>query len=262
MPRTTSLTSKYRLSDRVLLTPEDLKELYLYGIELSPENGVYYPDESVAFFIDKATEEVEEYLAIKINEQLYTENLFFQRTDWENWGYIPTTYPVNDVKSLTGFVGTLRQVEYPVQWLTSKRASDGKLHHRRINIVPNYNSRISHNIVYKGIIPHLGYAAYQKIPDYWEVKYCTGFKKVPADILDVIGKLASLSYLNIAGDLVIGAGIASESISADGLSQNINTTQSAENSAFSARIKQYQKELKDELPRMKDFYRGFMFGAM
>jgi len=61
-----------------------------------------------------------------------------------------------------------------------------------------------------------------------------------------IGLQAAIHPFNILGDLAIGAGIASMSVSVDGVSRSINTTASAENAAFSARIIQYHKELRGD----------------
>jgi hypothetical protein len=61
--------------------------------------------------------------------------------------------------------------------------------------------------------------------------------RVQSPILEYAGILAARNILITAGDLVIGAGVASFSRSIDGLSQSIGTTASAENSAYSARIK-------------------------
>ena len=73
-------------------------------------------------------------------------------------------------------------------------------------------------------------------PNYWHAKYLTGFKKIPNDLLNVLGMLASINVLNIAGDIILGAGIASYSLSLDGLSQSISSTSSATNSGYGARI--------------------------
>ena len=54
--------------------------------------------------------------------------------------------------------------------------------------------------------------------------------------------------------LIIGAGIANQSLSIDGLSQSIGTTSSAENSGYSARIKSYQTEIKETVGRIRLVY--------
>ena len=65
---------------------------------------------------------------------------------------------------------------------------------------------------------------------------------------------ASIGILNIAGDLIAGAGIATKSVSVPGLSQNIGTTSSATNSGYGARIGEYQKELKAMIPNLRRYY--------
>lgn len=86
--------------------------------------------------------------------------------------------------------------------------------------------------------------------------------QVPADVLDAIGNFASRNALNIAGDLIAGAGIASKSVSQDGLSQNINTTSSATNSGYGARIIQFEKYLAALMPALVAKYRRFLLAAI
>jgi hypothetical protein len=80
--------------------------------------------------------------------------------------------------------------------------------------------------------------------------------KFPDDIKDLVGKIASFGPLNIAGDLLGGAGIASQSISIDGLSQSFNTTSSATSAGYGARLIQYRQEIKDVVPTLQRYYHG------
>lgn len=48
-------------------------------------------------------------------------------------------------------------------------------------------------------------------------------------------------------DLIIGAGIANQSVSIDGVSQSIGTTQSAMYGGASARVNEYTNDLNDHL---------------
>lgn len=83
-------------------------------------------------------------------------------------------------------------------------------------------------------------------------------------IRDTIGKLAAIHALDIAGDLLIGAGIASRSLSMDSLSESIDTTQSAMYAGYSARIiERYLKDLNGQsaaqpglLDKIRSFYHG------
>lgn len=59
---------------------------------------------------------------------------------------------------------------------------------------------------------------------------------MPMDLINLTGKLATFGPLGIAGDLILGAGIAAQSIGVDGLSQSISSTSSATNAGYGARI--------------------------
>ena len=96
------------------------------------------------------------------------------------------------------------------------------------------------------------------MPHLFTVNYVAGFPsgQVPADICDLIAMKAVIGVMNILGDILLGAGIASQSLSIDGLSESINTTQSAENSAYSARVRQYEKQIQTQLPNLRAKYKG------
>ena len=77
---------------------------------------------------------------------------------------------------------------------------------------------------------------------------------MPMDLINLTGKLATFGPLGIAGDLILGAGIAAQSIGVDGLSQSISSTSSATNAGYGARIIQYQKEIADSVKKLKLVY--------
>lgn len=74
-------------------------------------------------------------------------------------------------------------------------------------------------------------------------------------ILKAIGLIAAISPLDIAGDLIAGAGIANFSVGVDGLSQSIGTTASATSAGYGARIISYQTQLKQLMPALRAKYR-------
>lgn len=252
----------YGKNSDLVISPAELLELYFFGIKIDQQQGVDFSNETLRFYIDAAQQELENYLTIKLKRQIIEEKKDFYRKDFENWSYLRVTYPVVDVKSLKGFISDNQQIEYPEEWLSVRTTNDGKLYHRNVYLVPGSDAARTNSIVYSGISPHLGYFGVNQIPNYWKVRYCTGFEKVPSDLIDIVGKLAAINMFNVLGDIVLGSGIAAQSISIDNLSQNIQTTQSAENSAYSARIRMYLDELKRKLPQMKDYYYGIRFGTM
>lgn len=74
-------------------------------------------------------------------------------------------------------------------------------------------------------------------------------------LVDFVGLMASLLPLDTAGDLIIGAGISSQSLSMDGLSQSISTTAGVENSGYGARAVQYGKRIETITKQLTRHYR-------
>ena len=89
-----------------------------------------------------------------------------------------------------------------------------------------------------------------------------GVTTVPADIKHVIGLKAGLLPLDIAGDLIAGAGVANYSIGADGVHQSLGTTSSATNSGYGARRLAFERELKSLLPALRAKYKTMNFGVI
>ena len=74
-------------------------------------------------------------------------------------------------------------------------------------------------------------------------------------IVRAVGLMAAMLPLDVAGDLIIGAGISQLSMNVDGLSQYIGTTSSPTNAGYGARLKAFERELEKLLPALKAKYR-------
>lgn len=256
----------YKKNSALVISAEELQELYFYGINLADRNNNKIPSSTIEQFILAAQEETEKWLGIKLQKQIITENKDWYRSDWQNWGYIRTTYPVVEPLSLDGLVGDIRQIQYPKEWLSARKTSDGELYHRHIYLVPSHNTSTTgiNSVVYNGVTPHLGFMGNSTIPNYWELSYVTGFCKTPSDLLSFIGMLASIQVFYLMGDLILGTpGISSQSISIDGLSQSVSSQGS-----YKARIDGYlslingnsnQQGLRD---RIYNYYKGFSMTVM
>jgi hypothetical protein len=86
---------------------------------------------------------------------------------------------------------------------------------------------------------------------------------LPADLKQAVGiKAATLLLLHVAGDLILGAGIASQSVSVDGLSTSIDTTSSAMYSGYSARAENLDKQYKHLMQGLRSQYRVTQFGVV
>jgi hypothetical protein len=74
-------------------------------------------------------------------------------------------------------------------------------------------------------------------------------------LLKAIGMIAAITPLDVAGDLIAGAGIANFSVGVDGLSQSIGTTASATSAGYGARIISFQNQLKSLMTQLRAKYR-------
>lgn len=256
MPEVT-LKSKYEINSDAVLSVDELKDIYLFGIPLKDRGEVCIPDSTFKFAIKSATEQLETYLNLLFKKQVYKETMQFVAEDYYNWSYLKLTYPVVCPLLLVGMLNTTKQVEYPKDWLTSKKTSDGILYHRNLWIVPAGNATaLTQQQLFTGMIPNLSYLGLARIPNYWEITYTTGFDKIPTSLIDIVGKLAAINIFRISGDLIISPGISSFSLGIDGLSQSMSAK------AYDGRIKAMLDDLTQRLlPQAKDYYKGYLLSV-
>lgn len=235
------------------MSPFELRDLYLFGIDLRARDGSRLSDDTISDYIRFAQDEISRYLEIKFEKTIINEDFNLIRTDFDSWGILMTTYPVRKAFKLDGYFNEVLQITYNNTWLSSRHSSEGE-YHRKINIVPPTKGYAP--ILHHAITPYIGMHRMDHFPNYWKLAYSTGFDSIPMELIQLIGKLATINVLNTIGDLVLGAGIASQSIGIDGLSQSISSTKGGNNSAYGARIQTYGMEIKESLPRMASKYRG------
>ena len=235
-----------------VISVEELKNIYLFGIDLTDDDGNPIPDNAFEFYIKSAVQWFEDKVDIAVTPKSLEEQYDFVREDYYRHIFLKVdTVPVMEVSRVELILPTNQSViNFDLSWLQLQKEAG------QINIIPG-NTQTSTIVLGGGgnWLPFI-YNTAKFIPNAFHVDYTAGFPKgqVPADIRHAIGMIASYGPLNIAGDLLGGAGIASQSISLDGLSQSFNTTSSATNAGYGARILQYTKELKDMLPQLRRKY--------
>src|ERR1017187_5732902 len=119
-----ALKSKYSINSDALLSVSELKEIYLFGIPVKDRNGVSISNDTFKFQIDAAQKQMEDYLNLLFNKQVYQEDLQFVASDYAEWGYLRLTYPCVVPLLLEGWLNTTKQMSFPKSWLSSKRSSD------------------------------------------------------------------------------------------------------------------------------------------
>jgi len=258
-----TLVSLFAKNSDLTISPQELKKNYLYGLAMGSsfanKLNIQFSDDDIEFHIRAAQKEISNYLAVKLNQELFWESLQFSNEEWRNWGYIKTSYPITYPLKLEGFLNTTKQAVYPAEWLSVKRTSTDEDPQRQLFLVPAGNTGAMTNaVIFAGILPNMGYLNAGKIPNYWTPYYVTGWpsSKIPYDVLQCIGQLATVSMLWILGTNVLGfPGISSQSLSIDGLSQSTGS----QLNAFGARIRDYHDDLQRKLGNIRDKYRGFNF---
>lgn len=224
-----------------VMTVSTLKSVFLFGIDLTDDSGTPYPDALFQFYIESAVQYLQDKLDITLFPTVITDERHdYKRRDFENYMWVQADQiPIMSVEKVElVFPGNNKIIEFTGESIMVDKDSGS------IEVYPALGAYAP--AFYSGYHSFYGGANY--LPQFMRLHYTAGFSKVPADLVEMVGMLASMGPLGIAGDLLGGAGIASQSISIDGLSQSFNTTSSATNSGYGSRILQYQKALKDMWP--------------
>jgi len=258
-----------------ILTPQQLRERFLFGVDIFDGDGNELGDEILQSYIDMAISELEHDLDLFIVPTPICEEKDYFASDYYGWGY----FQLNNIPVIK--IDTIQVVyledennevdpnevalDIPRSWIRL-REHDGIL-----RLIPNNRFPARLQVDNGGsFFPEL-FRRNSQVPNLWRINYSAGFQdgKIPMVINAAIGLMAAVYALNIAGDLVLGAGIASSSLSIDALSQSINTTSSAENHAFSAKVLQYGNQLFGPnertpglLQKLRTYYKGSTFNII
>lgn len=238
----------------LIISVQELKDVYLYGLDLTDDAGNEYPDIMFEWSINFAIAWLEKQLDIKVTPTRFVENYDYFRADYINWVTIKLRQsPIISVASVKVIWPSGQEViDFNEEWI-KVRADAGQ-----VNIIPAAGTLSQVLFTAGGSFLPLLASGRDWIPDLFEVDYMAGFAagELPMDLRELIGKKASYGPLNVAGDLLGGAGIASQSIGIDGLSQSFSTTSSATNAGYGARLLQYTNEIKQQIPILKRYYKG------
>lgn len=243
-----------------VLTVQQLKQWFMFGLDLTDDSGYAFPDSMFVFAIKAAIDSLEKVLQIKIKPTTIFEYQDYFRQDYLDFAFIQLNeWPIQSVERLAiKYPTSTADIVFPSEWI-QLRTERGQIH-----LIPTSGSLSQIMIGQGGDYLTFVWRGWDWMPNLWRINYTAGFAsgQVPNDIIAVIGKMACYYPLNIAGDLVGGVAIASKSIGVDGLSQSINTTSSPENAGYSARLRQYERELKVEIPRLQAYYKGVRMAVL
>lgn len=244
-----------------VLSVEDFLTNFMFGVDLTDDEGQPYPDSLHEFYIKSAVSFLEQKLDLPIRPTRYVERHDFIYEEFrQNLAFFLDHYPVLDIEAVTLQLPGAAPALFDPSWYYIQKEFG------HLNLIPGLgNVGIPLLGASAGYWPPFAthYRTNRFIPNVFEVKYtagfsggCAGGRGVPDNIRELVGKIAAMGPLNIAGDLVAGAGLSSTSLSIDGLSQGITTTNSSTNAGYGARLIMYRKEIKDQVDVIKNYYKG------
>jgi hypothetical protein len=253
------------VSKSLVFSVSEFKDQFLWGIPLcNPVTGQKISDDMFKQKLLSSQHFVEEYLGVKLFKQIILENKDFVRDEYLQWGFIKTSFQINEPLELTGNLNNQEQIKWPKEWLSTKQSSDN-MRFPQLYIMPNGENNSVTTFLGTTTNQFFNTQHARIIPNYWKIKYCTGFDKIPADLIETIGKIATVSILPVI-EMSIGGvgggmfGLASQSLSLDGLSQSVSKSNGG--NIFQSRLKQYGDELLKDLARLRSIYVGIRFDVM
>jgi hypothetical protein len=280
---TIEVEEKYEIADTVpavplpyLPSPEEIREGTLKGIPLVDSDGFVYPDDAIQQEIDAAVKWVEEVCSVTFGKadgaakkvssvpgaqgfDLIDDPYDFDPVTFQQFGFMQLKRrPVRKVTKLALMFGDQVVFDVPLEWVKVYEESG------QINIVPATYAAVPAS-AYGLLFPsmnggHLGLTG-GKVPALIRIEYEVGLREVPADMRKAIIWRACYSILNTVSDSTT-AGLASQSISVDGVSQSLTTTNSSTNSTYGANQLFLQKMLDGWLKTVQSSHRGIVMTVL
>lgn len=257
------------------VTPDDCRYTYLWGTDFKATNGTYFTDEQIQFFINEATRYLERELNIsiiktRIKSQAEDRN-FIKGKDYDveeplydfsyrkiqRYGMIQTKHrPIINVEKCELINRSGHNTDLLSDCTVNRQ--QGVIKFLKRPYMPSDTGR--------GISTAIGRYGSETFQNhlFYAVDYTAGYKSsddIPADLRQIIAKVAAISLLNIIGDGLM-SGFSSSSLSMDGISESFSSTQSATSAYFGARIAVYQKEVENYIKDNKYRFGFLPIGAL
>lgn len=237
-----------------VLSVAELKEAYLFGINVRGLDGAEPPDTFFETHIRNATAWAERELEIAITPKVFDDEQHdYHLNEYKVFAFVQLNhYPIIEVTKFQARYPTdVLIFDFPLDWVKTYPL------HGHVHLVPQVGT-ISQVILGQGgtYLP-LIYNQLTYLPNLWHATYAAGFKdgQTPRDIVDLIAKKAAIDVLHIAGEIIRGVGVVSESLGIDGLSQSVSTTKGQGN-IFAHRIKFYKDEIDQNVRSLREYWKG------
>lgn len=250
------------------LTADALK-LNHFGVSVTdPRTGEYLPDQFYEAKIEQAVAQVEKMLDIVILPRYVKEHTDYYRNDFESFMFIRANQrPIIQLERVGLEYGGSSIFSYPTKWWRVYKLN-GHIEMLPTLMISEQGQSLNLAQVYSGYpmisgIPQLVNNNYA--PQMFHTEYVAGMlppsrrgvtqpHEMHPDLWTLILKVALKEIFQIWGRLIVGAGIASMTTSIDGISQTIDTTQSAMYGGASADIMQIDRDIAELKEGLKSYY--------
>jgi hypothetical protein len=241
-----------------------LQKRYLFGIDLTDDEGNAFPPELFQHSIEAAAEEVGAALGIYLQDRKTVEAERHDVMDHDGGNYYTQSMDIRPVREITKIelqYGDQVATEIPKSWGHVRHPNGGQ-----VQLIPGENA-------YSGVVftpsgTWWATGAHRQYSPGWLVwSYEAGFDWSDPNerdelLLRAVALLGAALALDTAGDLIVGAGIANKSVSFDGVSTSIGTTSSATNAGYGARVLSYRKQHAGVMKSLRARYQALDFFAI
>ena len=257
-----------------ILTPDDLRYTYLWGIDFKASNGDTFSDAQIKAKIQSAVSEIARALKITITKTVIkcqpkegkigvdydeAEDPYTYRHDkWQRTGRIVLRKrPILSIESFMLYGMADQKIIDLESW--------ARIDHRKgvISFFPRAGVTGEIRIIPAAMAVGVSYRN-GDYPHGYKIDYTAGYENsgmVPADLRDIIGKAAACKLLNIIGDGLL-SGFSSSSLSLDGVSESFSSTQSATSAMYGARIKVYLDDIQTYLKENRSKFGNITIGSI
>ena len=161
---------------------------------------------------------------------------------------MPHVY-VQRLERLRGYLNTQRVLDVDASWYTVNRDTGS------VDFVPATGAVLTWQLTGQALL----FFSFQnpQVPRFWHYRMVAGIDPLPGDIRECVARTAAIKTLVRAGQ-GFKSGIASESISRDGISESRSYTSSAVYGVYSASIESHRKWLRHNVGRVRARHAGLV----
>jgi len=243
----------------------------------NPNTGEEYTDDDYKTLILRAVGEVEKEFDIAIRPRAVADRKDYYQNDNNNFMYMKTSVrPILHVDDLQTFFNNQTIMHYDDTWIkVSNRVG-------QIQVQPSIFMQAQRSVLNpQFMLPGNGSQwmpgnfMEDSAPQMIGVSYVAGMLPrkegdeginndyyVPEDLIAYVAKYAAIDVLERWGRVILSPGIASYGVAIDGISSQINTTASAENSATAGEIRNLQEDMKHIKQGLLAYYGGTNIGII